>query len=272
MKLKNLALIAAMTMGTATLMGCNDSSQSSSQSSVQQPKQQTVEKEVKKAPVVEEKSFAYTWLNGIETQSLLPESERSVKNYMIVYDASGSMDRSSCESSEYKSKIAYKAVIDYVQSLETDKNVGLVVFDNNGISIKSELSKDRQSFINGLNSIVVGSGTPLHTAMKLGYGELRKEGFIQNGEGEYNLIVITDGESNTGEDPTGIVKEIVHNSPVNISTIGFCIGAKHSLKNPQYVNYYSASNYEQIMKSLKSVDAEGESLTEADMLKEISSM
>ncbi len=271
MKLKKLALIAAMTMGTVTLMGCNDSSPSSSQGSTQ-PKQQTVEKTVQKAPVVEEKSFAYTWLDGVEGQTLLPESERSVKNYMIVYDASGSMDRSSCESSEYKSKIAYKAVVDYVQSLEADKNVSLVVFDNNGIAIKSKLSKDRQAFIDGLNSIVVGSGTPLHSAIKLGYSELRKEGFIQNGEGEYNLIVITDGESNTGEDPTGIVKEIVHNSPVNISTIGFCIGSKHSLKNPQYVNYYSASNYEEIMKGLQSVDAEGESLSDEDLLKEIASM
>jgi hypothetical protein len=77
-------------------------------------------------------------------------------------------------------------------------------------------------------------------------------------------VVVTDGEPDpANEDPTPIVKEILTQSPVVLHTIGFCIDANHVLNQPNRTYYTSATNPEQLQKSLQAVLAEAPSFDAA---------
>jgi Ca-activated chloride channel family protein len=91
----------------------------------------------------------------------------------------------------------------------------------------------------------------------LGYSLLQKQAQRQLGYGEYYLVVVTDGEADRETTPV-IVNKIVSESPVIISTIGFCIGEGHSLNRPGLTMYHDATNLEQLNQGLESVLAESE--------------
>ena len=182
------------------------------------------------------------------------------------------MDASSCEGDGNKIDIAKRAVVDYSKTLG-DSNIGLVVFDSNGINERFSLSKINHSeFRNQVNSIVAGSGTPLESSIKIAYDKLKSQASMQGSNGEYNLVIVTDGEANSGEDPTSIVNEIGYKSPVNITTIGFCIGDRHSLNNKELVHYYAASDYTSILAGLKEVQSEGENISDEEFVSLLDSL
>jgi Ca-activated chloride channel family protein len=67
--------------------------------------------------------------------------------------------------------------------------------------------------------------------------------------------VITDGEA-SHEDPRDIVNQLIAESPVVLHTIGFCIGAEHSLNQPGRTVYQSADNPQELAQGLAEVLAE----------------
>ncbi|MBM26234.1 MAG: hypothetical protein CL760_11275 [Chloroflexi bacterium] len=262
-KLK-LSMIA---FSLAALVGCNESSnQSKANTTV------TQKATVSSANTQTKTEFRYDWLSGVKVTGTVEESERQDKNFYFVIDGSGSMDASSCEGDGNKIDIAKRAVVDYSKTLG-DSNIGLVVFDSNGINERFSLSKINHSeFRNQVNSIVAGSGTPLESSIKIAYDKLKSQASMQGSNGEYNLVIVTDGEANSGEDPTSIVNEIGYKSPVNITTIGFCIGDRHSLNNKELVHYYAASDYTSILAGLKEVQSEGENISDEEFVSLLDSL
>jgi len=79
---------------------------------------------------------------------------------------------------------------------------------------------------------------PLSVAIEHGYKALTKQASLQLGYGEYHLVVVTDGEANTGYEPNKAVQSVLTESPVVIHTIGFCIRGSHSL------NHFNVQNFE----------------------------
>lgn len=257
-KLK-LTLIAIV---LTPLFGCGDDSSQPSQQ-VTQPKANQVQQAPKK--VEKKDSFRYEWLSGIEVMSSDTDNMFD-KNYYFVIDGSGSMDGSSCEGNEKKIDIAKRAVIDYSKTLDGN-NLGLIAFDGSGVKERFALSKDNSlGFQSSVKSIRADSGTPLKTSITLAYEKIKKQASKQGGNGEYNLIIVTDGEANSGEDPKSIVREIGEDSPINITTIGFCLGQGHSLNNKEYVHYYPAKNYDSILKGLSKVQSEGEGISDEEYI------
>ena len=90
---------------------------------------------------------------------------------------------------------------------------------------------------------------------------LIRQGRRQLGYGEYHLIVVTDGQASSGQDPTGVVDEILASSPVVIHTIGFCIGEDHSLNQKGRVLYRTAQNAAELREGLEQVLAEAPDFT-----------
>lgn len=247
--------ILLLTLTSFYIIGCEQAKEAPKKIEVNSATESTVNKE----------SFRYTWLENIEATKV-SEGDSFDKNYYFVIDGSGSMDSSSCEGNEKKIDIAKRAVVDYAETLQSS-NLGMIAFDNYGTSERVVLSKNNfLDFKEKINEIRQNDGTPLKTAITMAYDKLKEQGAKQGSNGEYNLIIVTDGEASNFEDPKSIVKEIGSNSPVNITTIGFCLDNRHSLNDPEYVNYYSAKNYSSIIAGLSKVQSEGENYTDEEYL------
>jgi hypothetical protein len=180
------------------------------------------------------------------------------RNFLIVLDGSGSMADSQCSGNLPKIVAAKQAIAAFATKLKPEDNLGLCAFDSRGVTERSPLSLNRSAFNEGLQDVRSDSNTPLGRAVKLGYSLLQKQAQRQLGYGEYYLVVVTDGEADRGDDPRDIVNKIVSQSPVVISTIGFCIGEGHSLNRPGLTLYHDATNLEQLNQGLESVLAESE--------------
>jgi Ca-activated chloride channel family protein len=180
------------------------------------------------------------------------------RNFLIVLDGSGSMADSQCSGNLSKIVAAKQAIAAFATKIKPEDNLGLCAFDSRGVTERAPLSLNRGSFNQALQAVRSDSNTPLGRAVKLGYSLLQKQAQRQLGYGEYYLVVVTDGEADRGDDPRDIVNKIVSESPVIISTIGFCIGEGHSLHRPGMTLYHDATNLEQLNQGLESVLAESE--------------
>src|SRR5580693_5492269 len=160
------------------------------------------------------------------------------RNFLIVLDGSGSMADSQCSGNLSKIVAAKQAIAAFARKIKPDDNLGLCAFDSRGVTERAPLSLNRAAFNQALQAVRSDSNTPLGTAVRLGYTLLQKQAQRQLGYGEYYLIVVTDGEADRGNDPGPIVNKVVSESPVVISTIGFCIGEGHSLHRPGLTLYH----------------------------------
>jgi hypothetical protein len=73
------------------------------------------------------------------------------------------------------------------------------------------------------------------------------------------MVIVTDGIANIPDKLTEMVNMVLNQSPVIISTIGFCIDATHTLNQPGRTIYKAANNPEALRQGLQDVLAESES-------------
>ncbi len=164
------------------------------------------------------------------------------QNFYIILDGSGSMQGSECSNGQTKLKTAKQALGQFVEQISTQANIGLLAFDKKGVQELKPLGKHGRTALQGsINQVHAGGGTPLSVAIEHGYKALTKQASLQLGYGEYHLVVVTDGEANTGYEPNKAVQSVLTESPVVIHTIGFCIRGSHSL-NQQGLTLYKAAN------------------------------
>ncbi len=174
-------------------------------------------------------------------------------NIMVVYDGSGSMDYSSCGSnSPNRHADASKAVKSFIDAVPSEANVGLYVFDGIGKRIVVPLGVNNHDELKGaIDNVNVNQGTPLKTAITDSYYALEAQAQRQLGYGRYVLLVVTDGEASSGQDPTRAVNYIIDETPVEVHTIGLCFSGKHSLNQKGRTFYTDAQNPDQIIAGLK---------------------
>jgi Ca-activated chloride channel homolog len=218
--------------------------------------------------VVEQAKPAVAWpaTEGATPESPDPDTTHwPLKNYYVVFDASGSMGENECTNGGTKLEAAKAALRQFAQSVPANANLGLEVFDAQDVAEHLPLGADnREQFDAAVDAVRAGGGTPLKSAIAQGYAALSRQGQRQLGYGEYHLVVVTDGEASGGEDPGSIVDQVLAESPVVLHTIGFCIGQDHSLNQPGRVLYQSADNPEELAKGLSDVLAEAPSFDVAD--------
>jgi hypothetical protein len=97
----------------------------------------------------------------------------------------------------------------------------------------------------------------LYDAVELAHDTLEQQALRQNGYGTYKMVVITDGEHSSGQNPRREINRILENpqNPVEIHTIGFCI-EDSALNQPGRTEYQSAKNPQELKKGLDSVLSE----------------
>lgn len=181
------------------------------------------------------------------------------RNLVLVFDGSGSMEEENCIPNERKIDVAKRAVSEFVRMLPGDVRFGMIKFDASGTREVVSLGEENSGeALEAIDAIRAGGNTPLRTAIKQGYSLLESAGRGQLGYGDYYLVIVTDGEPSSGQDPTPTILNIVKDSPVQIFTIGFCIGKRHILNQPQIITYSTAKTASQLSEGLQFVLAESE--------------
>jgi Mg-chelatase subunit ChlD len=122
---------------------------------------------------------------------------------------------------------------------------------------------NRQQFAETVQSASASGGTPLKDAISTGYAHLEKQAARQLGYGRYVLVVVTDGQAGGNQDPAAKVNWMLRNTPVELHTIGFCIGTNHSLNMPGRTVYKAADNPAALRQGLAEVLAEAETFDPA---------
>jgi Ca-activated chloride channel homolog len=194
------------------------------------------------------------WIKADDTKGITLEENLLRKNIYMVFDCSTSMEGE-------KVQVAKRAINQFASSIPEGTGLGLTIFDGAGPSERLPLGlgpDNRKQFNLLVTRAVVGNGTPLDDAIRIGYEALRKQAKAQLGYGEYHLVIITDGEANLGHDPTKVVNELLADSPVVVHTIGFYIGPTHSLNQPGRTIYKDAQSPKDLEEGLGEVLAESD--------------
>ncbi|MBI4425257.1 MAG: VWA domain-containing protein [Elusimicrobia bacterium] len=180
-------------------------------------------------------------------------------NYYVVLDGSGSMTEEGCSGGDSKMNAAKRALAEFAKAVPPGAQLGLLAFDGRGLAERVPLAAgNRELFVQEVQNVMAAGGTPLLSAVSMGIDKLEEQARRQLGYGEYNLVVVTDGEASRGEDPRPAVDTILARSPVAIHTIGFCVGQDHSLNQPGRTLYKTAQSPEELRAGLGQVLAESE--------------
>ena len=137
------------------------------------------------------------------------------KNYVLIFDGSGSMMERKCSGNRRKIEVAKAAVTEWAKSIPEDANVGLVAFYENAFSRLSLTGKNRGEFLKVVNGITAGGGTPLGQAVNFAHAMLIQQARSQLGYGEYNIVVVTDGEANNPHSARAVRSERYSTVPLS---------------------------------------------------------
>jgi Ca-activated chloride channel homolog len=210
-----------------------------------------------------DKSGAWPFFSADQPTDALAEN-LTARNFFLIFDGSGSMWESQCSGASKKIEVARKAVAAWSKSVPAGANLGLYAFHNDGVLTLPLTSGNRDDFLQAVNRIDAGGGTPLADAMQYALQALTRQGQRQLGYGEYTIVVVTDGIANSAERLRRAVDMALSRTPITIYSIGFCIGDRHSLNQPGRTLYKSADNPEQLREGLQEVLAESEMFDESE--------
>lgn len=180
------------------------------------------------------------------------------RNFYFIMDGSGSMRESTTRDcggdQRFIDKIngARWAIKKFLENVPEDVNIGLYIFDRDGKREVVPLGKaNRDSFLQAVDKIDAGGGTPLALAIRYGTMRLVEQYKKQLGYGEFRLVVITDGIAEN------IPESAIYASKygIPIYAIGLCVAKDHPLRQFS-VSYQAADSFADLSKGLTETLAE----------------
>ena len=266
--MKNCLILLFLSLTLVFLAGCSDNEQAQQTAPAAPTKKENTSppqqhnKTADSAPEAhKERTEAAPWPPIKEQQdNILPADQWTRKNYVMIFDGSGSMEGQRCSGNRLKIQVAKDAVIEWAQSIHEDAHLGLIAFDKNGLSVRLQLGEgNREEFIQKVQAVKPGAGTPLTKSVQQAYDILTDQARKQLGYGEYHMVIVTDGAAGKPDNLTKAINTVLYRSPIIINTIGFCISETHSLNQPGRTVYKAADNPDALRQSLHEVLAESES-------------
>jgi Ca-activated chloride channel homolog len=254
-------LVFTLMLCLFALAGCGEDPQTAQKPAAQPASAPSAAEPVRDQAVG--RSVAWPFLSEDSASTSLA-GNLTTRNFMLIFDGSGSMNDSDCTENSSKINIAKEAVVAWSKSVPADANLGLYAFHYDQVSTLALSAGNRDAFMEGIVNIEAGGNTPLSQAMLQSYKALTEQGRRQLGYGEYTIVVVTDGIANSPNQLRQTVEMILEKSPVNIYSIGFCIGSQHSLNQPGRTLYKSADNPDQLKQGLQEVLAESEVFDERE--------
>ena len=119
------------------------------------------------------------------------QAQEVIDRVVVVFDNSGSM-------SGKKETYAKEALKTVISNVDSSTHVGVVLLNTNSINRDNwliPLGPVQNDFAIKVDTILVGGGTPLSDAVKIGADQLLTERSA-NHYGKYRLLVVTDGRAN----------------------------------------------------------------------------
>ncbi len=256
--MKNCLVFLFLSLTLIFLTGCSDDEQPQQTAAQSQQPKNTPSPAPK---VAKESKKAALWPPIKDGQdNILPVDQWTRKNYVMIFDGSGSMEGQRCSGNRLKIQVAKDAVTEWARSIHKDAHLGLVAFDNNGLSVRLQLNEgNREEFIHKVQAVNPGAGTPLTKSVQQAYDILTDQARKQLGYGEYHMVIVTDGAAGKPDNLTKAINTVLQRSPIIINTIGFCISETHSLNQPGRTVYKAADNPDALRQGLHEVLAESES-------------
>ena len=258
---KTITIFMVVVVTVWYLLFGNDQQSPQQAQPVTQQKPQAKNRHVAGRQQIDSVTAMANWpFSGEEKDAPLLDSKLNRKNYLLIFDGSGSMDESRCSGVQTKAEAAKEAVKEWSVSVAEDANLGLIVFDEQGLSLRLPLGvNNREQFRQQIQAVVPNYKTPLTASIDEAYQRLTVQALKQLGYGEYTIVVVTDGAANDPQAMARSVSKILSRSPVMINTIGFCIATDHSLNQPGKTLYTAANDPTTLRQGLKAVLAESES-------------
>ncbi len=226
---------------------------------------QTDKSQQSSAPRTSEKNQAWPYISEAKEGTSLA-SNLTGRNFVFVFDGSGSMGGTACGGGRPRILPAKEAAIQWERSAPADANIGLVAFHRGGWT-RIPPTRDRQAFEQAIHSVESGGNTPLAAAFNDAFNYLTQQAQSQLGYGEYTIVTTTDGEADSVPELSRRVERILKVSPIQIYTIGFCIEQNHALNQPGRTIYRSANNPKELAEGLQDVLAEAEDFSVQDFKK-----
>lgn len=166
--------------------------------------------------------FVFLLFFLIQPVNSLNSIERDI---VVLFDASGSMD-DFVSGEGRKIDIAKDAVKDFLQKLDPNDRVALIVFyDCDDIQVEAGLTYSHSSISNSVEGIEPDGGTPIGDALSFAWNYLRNDGDMNH---DWYIVVFTDGGESCGSDPCDIALRISSESltyrKTVVYTVGFLIG------------------------------------------------
>ncbi len=174
--------------------------------------------------------------------------ERLAKNVAIVFDASGSMKGARLTA-------AKSSLSSFMKAVPENWNVGLIVFDTQGVREILQLGKHTDRELQAaITPITAGGKTPLGKSIFMGRNMLLRQQEKQQGYGSYMLLIVTDGEASDRE---YMIKasQAFGESGYDLSVIGFQLSSGHTLRD-YASDYREAGNQVELEKAMQEAVAE----------------
>jgi uncharacterized protein YegL len=172
-------------------------------------------------------------------------------NIVILLDTSSSMQEQMRAVRQSKWDAAKTALIDVVDQIPENTNIGLLLFENWKYDLqpvdKAELTRAIQNA-----QITPQSGTPLGTYIKEAADRLLKEREKAFGYGTYKLLVVTDGDPTN--EPRGLVEKYlpeVLSRGITVECIGVSMANSSILKDKVH-KYMSADDPTSLTQQIQS--------------------
>ncbi|HLD59584.1 MAG TPA: VWA domain-containing protein [Candidatus Bilamarchaeaceae archaeon] len=190
----------------------------------------------------------------------------SAGSYLIIMDASYSMD-DSISANQTKLEAAKEAAIDFVETSQGNE-FALMKFHscNDGgdyrtgeIRVVRDLTSDKESLRNSINSVETGPYTPIAEAIAEGRNYIKNEL-----KGKGTIILITDGEENCDGDPVLEANKTFSEGIAVINVVSYAIDQKEikAMETHKEIakagggKYYTAQTKEELKSALEDIKKE----------------
>ncbi|MEL6179676.1 MAG: vWA domain-containing protein [Myxococcota bacterium] len=189
---------------------------------------------------------------ALVTLSFAPQAQaddKSAHNCLaILVDASGSMEGT-------KMVQAKKTLTEVLSKLPQDTWVAVLAFSNEHVATVYPLNQvDTTKLNTAINAIRPSGGTPLGKAIKAGADILMTERAKQHGYGNYQLVIVTDGEASGQGEPSRMqtYAPMVGQRRIRMDVIGVEMpgGQRHWLANTAH-SYQAAEDAVALAAALK---------------------